>query len=92
MFQKIVNGIAIGSGIVSLTVVGSGLYLAINKDAIIEDIKGKVIESVMPGIPGVGGFGGALTGGSDPIPGSFAGENAAAGGASMGLPIPGSPF
>jgi|TARA_B100001094_G_C17966985_1_gene688386 hypothetical protein len=84
--QKIINAIAIGSGIVSLTVVGSGLYLVINKDAIIQDIKGKVIESVMPKMPGIGG---ALTGGGlmPKMPG--APQTSAPLGASMGLPIPG---
>ena len=48
--QKIINGIALLSGVVSLAVVGSGGYLYLNKDAIIEDIKGKVMESVMPSI------------------------------------------
>ena len=57
MLQKIVNGIAIASGVVSLTVVGVAGYVYIRKDAIIEDIKGKVMESVLPG-----GFGGALSG------------------------------
>ena len=52
MLQKIVNGIAIASGVVSLAVVGSAGYLYLNKDAIIEDIKGKVMESVMPDIGG----------------------------------------
>ena len=52
MLQKIVNGIAIASGVVSLAVVGSAGYLYLNKDAIIEDIKGKVMESVMPNIGG----------------------------------------
>jgi len=80
--QKIINAIAIGSGIVSLTVVGSGLYLVINKDAIIQDIKGKVIESVMPK-----GIGGALTGGGLGLPMPQA--SAPVPGASMGLPIPG---
>ena len=60
MLQKIVNGIAIASGVVSLTVVGLAGYVYIRKDAIIEDIKGKVMESVLPG--GIGGIGGALEG------------------------------
>lgn len=80
--QKIINAIAIGSGIVSLTVVGSGLYLVINKDAIIEDIKGKVIESVMPK-----GIGGALTGGGLGLPMPLPAPPAPS--SSMGLPIPG---
>ena len=58
MLQKIVNGIAIASGVVSLTVVGLGGYVFIRKDAIIDNIKSKVMESVLPG--GLGG--GALQG------------------------------
>ena len=52
MLQKIVNGIAIASGVVSLAVVGTVGYVFIRKDAIIEDIKGKVMESVMPDLGG----------------------------------------
>ena len=58
MFQKIVNGIAIASGVVSITVVGVAGYVYIRKDAIIENVKSKVMESVLPG-----GLGGALGGG-----------------------------
>ena len=50
--QKIINGIALLSGVVSLAVVGSGGYLYLNKDAIIENVKSKVMESVMPGLGG----------------------------------------
>ena len=71
MLQKIVNGIAIASGVVSLTVIGLGGYVFIRKDAIIENVKSKVMESVLPG-----GIGGALGGGlglpspSSPVPAS----------------------
>ena len=58
MLQKIVNGIAIASGVVSLTVVGVAGYVFIRKDAIIENVKSKVMESVLPS--GLGG--GALEG------------------------------
>ena len=58
MLQKIVNGIAIASGVVSITVVGLAGYVYIRKDAIIENVKSKVMESVLPG--GLGG--GALEG------------------------------
>ena len=61
--QKIVNGIAIFSGVVALGVVGIGGYVFIRKDAIIEDVKGKIMESVMPGgMSGIlgDGAGGAL--------------------------------
>ena len=50
--QKIINGIAIASGVVSLTVVGLGGYVFIRKDAIVDSIKGKVMEAVMPDIGG----------------------------------------
>ena len=52
MLQKIVNGIAIASGVVSITVIGIGGYLFIRKDAIIENGKSKIIEAVMPGVLG----------------------------------------
>ena len=52
MLQKIVNGIAIASGVVSLAVVGTAGYVYVRKDAIIENVKGKVMESVLPSIGG----------------------------------------
>ena len=58
MLQKIVNGIAIASGVVSLTVVGAVGVVYFNKDAIIENVKSKVMEAVMPSIGG--GIGDAL--------------------------------
>ena len=63
MLQKIVNGIAIASGVVSLTVVGTAGYVFIRKDAIIENIKSKVMESVLPGGLGTGALGGGALGG-----------------------------
>ena len=56
--QKIVNAIAIASGAVSLAVVGLGGYVFIRKDAIIDNVKSKVMESV------TGNLGGALGGGA----------------------------
>ena len=50
--QKIINGIAIFSGAVALGVVGLGGYVFIRKDAIVDSIKGKVMEAVMPSIGG----------------------------------------
>ena len=65
--QKIVNGIAIASGVISLTVVGTIGYVFIRKDAIIENVKSKVMESVLPG--GLGG-GLGLPSPSSPVPAS----------------------
>ena len=74
--QKIVNAIAIASGAVSLVVVGLGGYVFIRKDAIIDNIKSKVMESVLPG--GISNLGGGALGGSLDIP-------------SVGLPAPDAP-
>ena len=82
MLQKIVNGIAIASGVISLSVVGLGGYVFIRKDAIIEDVKSKIMESVMPGgMSGIVG-GGALGGLGDlvnPAPASPTPDAPAAG-------------
>ena len=80
MLQKIVNGIAITSGVISLAVVGTVGYVFIRKDAIIENIKGKIMESVMPG-----GMSGIL--------GEGAGTGALEGltGGGLGLPSPSDP-
>jgi len=59
--QKIFNAIAVASGVVSLTVVGVGLGIYLNKDAIIDNIKEKALESV------TGSLGDSL-GDSLPIP------------------------
>ena len=80
MLQKIVNGIAITSGVISLAVVGTVGYVFIRKDAIIENIKGKIMESVMPG-----GMSGILGAGA----GTGALEGLAGGG--LGLPSPSDP-
>ena len=50
--QKIINGIAIFSGVVALSVVGIGGYVFIRKDAIIDSVKEKVMDAVMPDIGG----------------------------------------
>ena len=89
--QKIVNAIAIASGAVSLAVVGLGGYVFIRKDAIIDNIKSKVMESVMPG--GLGNLGGGALGGLDiPSLGAPAPDAPATPSAPTGPAIPSSPF
>mgnify|MGYP001181129966 CR=1 FL=1 len=57
--QKIINVLALASVAVSAAVVGTGAYVYINKDAIIESVTEKALGSL-------GGFGGAAGGlGSD---------------------------
>ena len=82
--QKIVNVLAIASSVVSLAVVGGGVYLFVQKDAIIES----VTEKALGGLGGLGGsLGGDLPIGTpDLVPST---PQASIGGASMGLPVPG---
>ena len=47
--QKIFNAIAVASGVLSLTVVGAGLTVYLNKDSIINDIKEKALETITGG-------------------------------------------
>jgi len=51
IMQKIINLIALLSGIVSLTTVAGAVYLYKNADTMIEDARGKVIEEVTETIP-----------------------------------------
>ena len=64
--QKIFNAIAVVSGVLSLTVVGAGLTVYLNKDAIINNIQEKALEAV------TGSLGNVL-GDSLPIPESTGG-------------------
>ena len=44
--QKVVNVIALLSGLVSLSVLGGGYYLYANKDAMIEDVRVRATEEI----------------------------------------------
>ena len=57
--QKIINVLAIASAAVSIAVVGTGAYVYVNKDSIIESVTEKALGSL-------GGLGGGL-GGDLPI-------------------------
>lgn len=48
--QKIVNLIALLSGLTSLAVIGGGTYLYLNKDAMIEDVRTKATEEITKAI------------------------------------------
>ena len=67
--QKIVNVLAVASSVVSLAVVGSGLYVFVNRDSIVDGVKQQVMESVLGGLGGLGGGVDALpTGANDLSP------------------------
>ena len=59
--QKIINVLAIASTVGSATVVGGGIYVYLNRASIIDGVKSKVMESVMPSVPGVNGLGSGTT-------------------------------
>ena len=62
--QKIINVLAVASAAVSVAVVGSGLYVYVNRASIIDGVKSQVMEAVTGSL---GGLGGAGLGGDLPI-------------------------
>ena len=50
--QKVVNAVALLSGLVSLSVVAGGAYLYLNRDAIIESAKEQAIKQVTETVAG----------------------------------------
>ena len=66
--QKIINVLALASTAVSVAVVGSGLYVYVNRASIIDGVKSQVMEAVTGSLGGLGGAGAAgIGGGSLPI-------------------------
>jgi hypothetical protein len=56
--QKIINVLAIASGVVSAAIVASGVLVYVNRDSIIDSIKSQAIEAVTGSLGG--GLGGDL--------------------------------
>jgi len=95
--QKIINVLAIASTVVSTAVVGSGLYVYLNRASIIDGIKSQVMEAVTGSLGGLGGMGGgALPIGTPDLAAPSDSASAPSASApldnSLGLPVPGSPF
>ena len=86
--QKFVNVLAVASSVVSVAVVGSGLYVYVNRASIIDGIKSQALESVMGSMGGLGGVGG----GSLPLGTNDLAPSAPQAGTPQSLPIPNSPF
>ena len=53
--QKIINVFAIASAAVSVAIVGSGLFVYVNRDSIIDSVKQQAIEAVTGSLGGLGG-------------------------------------
>jgi len=65
--QKIINAIALGSGLVSLAVVGATGYVVINREALVESARERITSAVTDAVGGaLGGLGGGAVGGSVP--------------------------
>ncbi len=62
--QKIVNIIAVTSGIVSLAVVIGGISVYVQRDQLIDNVKSQVMEAVTGSF---GGLGGGLGGDALPV-------------------------
>jgi len=60
--QKIINVLAVASGLVSAAVVASGVFVYVNRDSIVDGIKSQAIEAVTGSLGG--GLGGDLPIGS----------------------------
>ena len=88
--QKLINVLALASTAVSVAVVGSGLYVYVNRDSIIDGVKSQVMEAVTGSIGLPGGLGGA-TGGSLPL-GTPDLAPPAVNVSGLGLPAPNSPL
>ena len=89
--QKLINVLAVASSVVSLAVVGSGVYVYVNRDSIVDGVKSQVMEAVTgslgASIPGLGSndlMPSLPQASQSPLP---VGENAAAGGP-VGFGIP----
>ena len=76
-FNSIANVLASISAVGLAGIIGTGTYVYVNREAIIEDVKEKAIEEVLKKVGG-GALGGALTGdvglptdpqASSPVPG-----------------------
>ena len=52
MCQKVINVLAVASAAVSVAVVGSGLYVYVNRASIIDGVKSQIMESVTGGLGG----------------------------------------
>ena len=89
--QKLINVLALASFAVSGAVVGSGLYVYLNRASIIDGVKSKVMESVMGSMGGLGGMGGgALPIGTPDL--ASPSDQATAPAAGFSLPAPNSPL
>ena len=86
--QKIINVIAVSSGVVSLAIVVGGVSVYVSRDAIIDGIKSQIMGSVTKSLPGIG----ALEGATAPLGEFTPPETPNASGGFGGLVTPSNPL
>ena len=87
--QKIINVLAVASGLVSAAVVASGVYVYVNRDSIVDGIKSQAIEAVTGSLGGLGGgLGGDLPIGAPDLASPTNPQAAAPSAPSGGLGVP----
>ena len=84
--QKIINVLAVASGLVSAAVVASGVFVYVNRDSIVDIIKSQAIEAVTGSLGG--GLGGDLPVGTPDL--GAPSDAAAVPSGGLGLPVPSS--
>ena len=82
--QKIVNVVALASGVVSTAVIASGVFVYVNRDSIVDSIKSQAIEAVTGSLGG--GLGGDLPIGTPDISVPDNSANAPVPSAGLGVP------
>ena len=86
--QKIINVLAVASGIVSAAVVASGVFVYVNRDSIVDSIKSQAIEAVTGSLGG--GLGGDLPVGAPDLAPAAPADAANVPSGGLGLPVPSS--
>ena len=82
--QKIINVLAVASGLVSAAVVASGVFVYVNRDSIVDSIKSQAIEAVTGSLGG--GLGGDLPVGTPDLAAPTDSANAPVPSAGLGVP------
>ena len=84
--QKIINVFALASAAVSVAVVASGIFVYVNRDSIIDNIKSQAIEAVTWSLGG--GLGGDLPIGAPDLAPAAPADAANVPSGGLGLPVP----
>ena len=79
--QKVINVLAVLSFVGTASIVGSGAYVYLNKDSIMEDVKSKATEAVMSAVTDA--LPGMMSGAMPELPGTTGGVIPSVGGAAL---------